>query len=106
MSYIPARVTRRSPPRFASTESTTPIVGEGGGPISAFVNGIRVELDASLDVVDYAEHAIGQGADATAAAYVESIDEQGQPRWGIGLDPDITTASLKAVLGALERQQR
>jgi 2-isopropylmalate synthase len=82
------------------------VVGEGGGPISAFVNGIRVELDTTLDVVDYAEHAIGQGADATAAAYVESIDEQGQPRWGIGLDPDITTASLKAVLGALERQQR
>jgi 2-isopropylmalate synthase len=82
------------------------IVGEGGGPISAFVNGLRQQFDTSLDVVDYAEHAIGQGAEATAAAYVESIDEQGQPRWGIGLDPDITTASLKAVLGALERQQR
>ena len=65
--------------------------------------------------VDYAEHAIGRGAEATAAAYVETVDgaagagaDEGraEARWGIGVDPDITTAGLKAVLGALERQQR
>ena len=86
------------------------VVGEGTGPISAFVKGLREEFDTALDVVDYAEHAIGRGAEATAAAYVESIDDgpddQREPRWGIGIDPDITTAGLKAVLGALERQQR
>ena len=62
---------------------------------------------AELDVVDYAEHAIGRGAEATAVAYVE-IDRRvdGETRWGIGIDPNITTASLEAVLGALERQQR
>jgi 2-isopropylmalate synthase len=82
------------------------VIGEGSGPISALVRGLRAELGVELDVVDYAEHAIGRGAEATAAAYVESIDGDGEQRWGIGIDPDITTAGLKAVLGALERQQR
>ena len=83
------------------------VLGEGSGPISAFVKGLRAAFGTELDVVDYAEHAIGRGAEATAAAYVESIDgSTARPRWGIGIDPDITTAGLKAVLGALERQQR
>ncbi|CAN5836090.1 hypothetical protein BH20ACT4_BH20ACT4_14180 [soil metagenome] len=82
------------------------VVGEGGGPVSAFVHGLREELATPIDVVDYAEHAIGQGADATAVAYVETTGESGETRWGIGIDDDITTASLRAVLVALERQQR
>ena len=49
------------------------VSGEGSGPISAFVQGLRDAFDVDLDVVDYAEHAIGRGAEATAAAYVESI---------------------------------
>jgi 2-isopropylmalate synthase len=65
----------------------------------------------TLDVVDYAEHAIGRGAEAKAAAYVETVgtadgDDVGETRWGIGVDEDITTAGLKAVLSALERQTR
>jgi 2-isopropylmalate synthase len=92
--------------RHAGTHHT--VHGEGNGPISAFVRGLRSEFDVELDVVDYAEHAIGRGAEATAAAYVESVsvDGEGDLRWGIGLDPDITTAGLKAVLGALERLER
>jgi 2-isopropylmalate synthase len=87
------------------------VTGEGSGPISAFVRGLREAFGVELDVVDYAEHAIGRGAEASAAAYVESVsaadgDGAGEARWGIGIDPDITTAGLKAVLGALERQQR
>ncbi|MEZ5382140.1 MAG: 2-isopropylmalate synthase [Microthrixaceae bacterium] len=82
------------------------VLGEGSGPISAFVRGLRDALGVELDVVDYAEHAIGAGAEATAAAYVETTGASGQPRWGIGLDPNITTASFRAVLGALERQLR
>ena len=49
------------------------VTGEGSGPISAFVRGLRASFGVELDVVDYAEHAIGRGAEATAAAYVESI---------------------------------
>jgi 2-isopropylmalate synthase len=87
------------------------VTGEGSGPISAFVRGLNREFGVAFDVVDYAEHAIGKGAEAMAAAYVESIcgddeDSRRDPRWGIGVDPDITTAGLKAVLAALERQQR
>jgi len=85
--------------------------GGGDGPIEAFVQGLR-RLDAEVpgaaafDVVDYAEHAIGRGADATAVAYVESVGANAEPHWGIGTDPNITTASLKAVLSAFERQLR
>ena len=63
-------------------------------------------LDTVFDVVDYAEHAMGRGADATAVAYVESSRADGEIRWGIGTDPNITTASLRAVLSAFERQHR
>ena len=87
------------------------VVGSGSGPISAFVRGLRKEFAVTLDVVDYAEHALTVGAgsrsaEATAAAYVETVGDSDDVRWGIGVDPDITTAGLKAVLSALERQQR
>ena len=87
------------------------VVGHGSGPISALVRGLREELGVALDVVDYAEHALAVGAgrhsaEARAAAYVETIGDGDEPRWGIGIDADITTAGLKAVLSALERQQR
>ena len=57
-------------------------------------------------MVDYSEHAIGRGADARAVAYVESIASPGTLRWGVGVDSNITTASLLAVLAAFERQAR
>jgi 2-isopropylmalate synthase len=82
------------------------VTAEGDGPIEAFVTGLCAAFDVELDVVDYAEHAIGQGSKATAVAYVESVDGNGNIRWGLGTDPNITTASLRAVLGALERQLR
>src|ERR1700675_1348858 len=53
------------------------ITGAGNGPIAAFVDALRTGLKVELDVVDYAEHALGQGADAGAAAYVETVDGAG-----------------------------
>jgi 2-isopropylmalate synthase len=86
------------------------IVGEGNGPIDAFVNALRTGLPAlagsSFDVVDYAEHATGQGSDATAVAYVETVGATGKVLWGVGLDPNTITASLRAVLNAVERHNR
>ncbi len=91
------------------------IGGEGDGPVEAFVAALVREFGGRLagvgtetvfDVLDYAEHAIGQGSNAQAVAYVESVRSDGTIRWGIGTDPNITTASLKAVLGAFERQER
>jgi 2-isopropylmalate synthase len=78
------------------------VTGSGNGPIAAFVAGVS-ELGIDLDVVDYVEHSMGAGADATAVAYVETVDIEGTTRWGIGMDPNIITASLKAVLGAASR---
>jgi 2-isopropylmalate synthase len=83
----------------------TTIRGEGEGPVVAFVNALREHFETFFDVVDYSEHAIGSGADARAVAYVETAGDQGSLKWGIGIDSNITTASLLAVLAAFERQQ-
>ncbi|MGH3751015.1 MAG: alpha-isopropylmalate synthase regulatory domain-containing protein, partial [Micromonosporaceae bacterium] len=53
-------------------------------------------------VLDYAEHALSSGGDATAAAYVE-CDVDGETRWGVGVDANIVTASLRAVASAVNR---
>lgn len=80
------------------------VTGSGDGPVEAFVHALCDRWDVVFDVVDYSEHAIGRGADAKAVAYVESSGETGILRWGIGVDANITTASLLAVLAAFERQ--
>ncbi len=82
------------------------VTGTGNGPIAAFVDALRSGLGVEIDVVDYAEHALGQGADATAVAYVETIAPDGGLWWGVGTHPNIITASLRAVLSALARQPR
>ncbi len=83
------------------------VTGEGNGPIDAFVHALRTGIGATLDVVDYAEHALGQGSEATAVAYVETSStsaEDTRVLWGVGVDPNIITASLRAVLCAHERR--
>ena len=80
------------------------VVGQGNGPIDAFVHGLRTGLGIDIDVLDYTEHSLGAGADATAVAYVESTTSKGSVKWGVGTDPNIITASLRAVLAAAERQ--
>ncbi|CAN5669846.1 2-isopropylmalate synthase [soil metagenome] len=86
----------------ADGEATT-ITGSGNGPVAAFVDGLESALGLEIEVVDYHEHSLGAGADATAVAYVETKDGEGTVRWGVGTDPNIITASLKAVLGAAGR---
>ena len=85
---------------------TRSLTGSGNGPIAAFVDGLRKGLGVEIDVVDYAEHALGQGADAGAVAYVETVDGEGTTRWGVGVHSNIATASLHAVLSALARRPR
>ena len=53
-----------------------------------------------LEVKDYTEHAMGAGSDARAAAYVECLLPDGSTVWGVGIDEDIATASVRAVLSA------
>jgi 2-isopropylmalate synthase len=81
------------------------VTGTGNGPISAFVAGLREALDIELDVVDYSEHAIGSGSDAVAVAYVETTGPDGSVRWGVGRHESIETASLRAVVSAVNRQR-
>jgi len=88
--------------RLASGGAIATISGQGNGPISAFVHALRRDLGIDVDVLDYAEHALGAGEEATAVAYVEARSH-GEVRWGVGIDPNITTASMKAVLSALGR---
>ena len=78
------------------------VSGRGNGPIAAFVHAVQSDLGLDVEVVDYAEHAVTAGADASAVAYVEARGADGI-RWGIGMDPSITTASLRAVVGAVNR---
>ena len=77
--------------------------GEGNGPIDAFVHALRREFGVAFDVKDYVEHALSQGSEATAVAYIESQDGEGAVRWGVGVHPNTITASLRAVLGAFAR---
>lgn len=82
------------------------VQGEGNGPIDAFVAGLRTTLSLSkFDVVDYSEHAATTGSDSAAVAYVETVGEEGV-LWGVGRDTSILTASLKAVVGAVNRHLR
>jgi 2-isopropylmalate synthase len=81
------------------------VVGEGNGPIAAFVAGLQTDLGVELDVVDYSEHAVGAGSDAVAVAYVETQRPDGTVRWGVGRHESITTASFRAVVSAVTRHR-
>lgn len=78
--------------------------GVGNGPIAAFVDAVA-QVGVEVSVLDYAEHALSEGGDASAAAYVEcAVGEE--VLWGVGIDPSIITASLKAIISAVNRQGR
>lgn len=78
--------------------------GTGNGPIAAFINALKGH-GVDVAVLDYTEHALSEGGDAQAAAYVEcKVGEE--ILYGVGIDPSITTASLKAIVSAINRQGR
>ncbi|EPH00437.1 2-isopropylmalate synthase [Propionibacterium sp. oral taxon 192 str. F0372] len=80
------------------------ISGEGNGPVSAFIDALS-SVGVQVRVLDYTEHAMTTGGDSRAAAYVECEVENGETQivWGVGIDPDITTASLRAIVSAVNR---
>ncbi len=79
------------------------IEGVGNGPIDAFVAALRGECGVELTVADYREHALGAGADAQATAYVQIRGKDEATLYGVGIDANIMTASLKAVASAANR---
>jgi 2-isopropylmalate synthase len=89
--------------RVAIDGEARSISGRGNGLISGVISAIAESTGPTLDVVDYNEHAIGHGADAQAAAYVECRTAEGKTVFGVGMDSDIATASVRAVLSAANR---
>ena len=79
------------------------ISGRGNGLISGVIAALADSTGPSLDVIDYSEHGIGHGAGAQAVAYLECRTGDGRTIWGIGIDTDIATASVRAVLSAANR---
>jgi 2-isopropylmalate synthase len=76
------------------------VSGRGNGLISSVMVTLREAFGVELDVADYTEHALGAGTDARAAAYLECSTPDGRTIWGCGIDEDIATASVRAVLSA------
>jgi 2-isopropylmalate synthase len=80
------------------------VTGSGNGPIAAFVAALA-EIGVHVSVRDYSEHALGAGAGTQAAAYVE-VDSHDEVTWGVGIHQSIVTASLRAVVSAVNRAER
>lgn len=85
-------------------ESIDGVSATGNGPIAAFLSIMQSE-GIAIRLFDYVEHALSAGGDALAAAYVE-LEVNGRTLWGVGIDADISTASLKAVVSAVNRAIR
>ena len=78
--------------------------GTGNGPISAFLS-VLEQRGVQAQLLDYTEHTLGASSDAQAAAYIE-LKVNNQTLWGVGIDGDISNASLKAVISAVNRALR
>jgi 2-isopropylmalate synthase len=89
--------------RFEGKEQT--IRGIGNGPIDAFISALNQGLGIDVQVLDYSEHAVGKGANARAVAYVEVASGEGTT-FGVGRHESILTASILAVLSAVNRVRR
>ena len=90
--------------RMRDGEEQRDFSGEGNGPIAAFLD-ILSRDGVDIRLFDYVEHTMGASGDAKAAAYVE-LEVNGRTLWGVGIDPDISTASLKAIVSAVNRALR
>ncbi|MDF2993313.1 MAG: leuA [Microbacterium sp.] len=85
-------------------ESANPASAVGNGPVAAFLEIVRAQ-GFEVTLYDYVEHALSSGGDAQAAAYIElQVDDQ--RLWGVGIDNDISTASLKAIVSGVNRAIR
>ena len=76
------------------------VSGRGKGLISSVLATLKDSFGVDLEVLDYTEHALGQGTDAQAAAYVECALPGGGTVWGVGIDEDVASASVRAILSA------
>ena len=80
--------------------------GEGNGPIDAFFNAIHGQKMDQLTFVDYKSHAITNGSDSVAVAYIQLRDHTGRDIFGVGLSHNINLAPLRGILCAINRWKR
>ena len=90
--------------RLRIDEEVLDVEGRGNGPLDAFLQ-VMAEQGFRVSLYDYVEHALGAGGDAKAASYVD-LDVNGVRLWGVGIDEDIATASLKAIVSSVNRAVR
>jgi 2-isopropylmalate synthase len=79
------------------------LAGEGNGPLAALVHGFSTLGVRRFEITHYSEHALGEGEEAAAIAYIQIRQDDGRTRWGAGVDTNIELASVRAVLSALNR---
>ncbi len=79
------------------------IAGTGNGPVDAFCHAVKKELNIDFTLVSYHEHALEQGSDSLAAAYIQIEDTDNRKFFGVGIDSNISVASFKAVASAVNR---
>jgi 2-isopropylmalate synthase len=103
---LPDREGRIMSATLSAHGKQTVIEGKGNGPIDAFVDALAKAGIAAIEVLDYREHALGGGANAQAAAYVEARTADGRSLFGVGIDRSIVDASLRAVTSAAARAAR
>ena len=82
------------------------ISGTGNGPIDAAAHALSQYIDNPISVVDYSEHAIGEGSDVAAICYVELKVSNGKSIYGVGKDRNIVSAAIKALINGVNRQNR
>ena len=105
----PYKVERHSPEEctvsatLMENDNSIDLVGKGNGPIDSFVRALRRQHGLEVHFTDYSEHALGEGEDAEAVAYVRMRTGDGRMAFGVGRDDDIVTASLKAVVSGVNR---
>ena len=85
------------------TDTTFAVSGEGNGPIDAFFNAIHGQKMDRFTFVDYKEHAISDGSDSMAVAYIQLRDHDGNDVFGVGIDHNINLAPLRGILSAINR---
>ena len=85
------------------TDTVFEVSGEGNGPIDAFFNAIHGQKMDRFTFVDYKEHAVSDGSDSMAVAYIQLRDQDGKDVFGVGMDHNINLAPLRGILSAINR---
>ena len=88
---------------FVRDGKTVAFSGEGNGPLAALVHGFSTIGVPRFEIINYSEHALSSGEEASAISYIQIKTADGKSRWGAGVDTNIELASVRAVLSALNR---